>query len=158
MTTCFCIHFANKLWGATPALHAQELLRHNAMASAGQRFNAVVEVLVHELLLERTARSRVPSSVSIASLRDAKGRRRQVRHQQGAMTLDLPRSMGAAFSKSVGNIAATGTGTLSDISAGTIPKGSTHESALALAAGGGSSSELFPGENAGEPKECCKMR
>eukprot|EP00903_Cladosiphon_okamuranus_P009424 g8987.t1 len=73
------------------------------------------------------------------------------------MTLDLPRSMGATFSKSMGDLAATGTGTLSDISAGATPKGSNHESALALTAGGGLSAELFPaGENTAEPKERCK--
>lgn len=140
-------------------MYAQELLRHNAMAPAGQRFNAVMEVLVHELLQERIIRSRAPSSVSIASLRDSKGRRRQVGHQPGAMALDLPRSMGVTLSKSVGvgDIAAAGTGPLSDMSAGTIPKGSAHESALT--AGGGSSSELFTGgENAAEPKERCKTR
>lgn len=128
------------------------------MAPAGQRFNAVMEVLVHELLQDRIIRSRVPSSVSIASLRDSKGRRKQVGYQQGAMNLDLPRSMGTTFSKSVGDIAATGAGTLSDISAGTIPKGTTHEPALA--AGGGSSPELFAGENANatEPKDRCKTR
>ena len=128
------------------------------MAPAGQRFNAVMEVLVHELLQERIIRSRAPSSVSITSLRDSKGRRRQVGHQQGVVALDLPRSMGASLSKSVGvgDIAATSTGPLSDMSAGTIPKGSTRESALT--AGGGSSSELLTGENAAEPKERCKTR
>lgn len=134
------------------------------MAPAGQCFNAVMEVLVHELLQERIMRSRVPSSVSIASLRDSKGRRKQVGQQQGAMILDLPRSMGMAFSKSAGDISATGTGTgggtgtgtLSDISAGTIAKGGSHESVLT--AGRGSSSELFSGENVAEPVERCKTR
>lgn len=79
-------------------------------------------------------------------------------HQQGAMSLDLPRSMGTAFSKSVGDIAATGAGTLSDISAGTIPKGSTSESGHAPLTGGASSSDLFSGENAAKPKERCKTR
>lgn len=147
---------ANNHCGAPPTVYVQELLRQNSMAPSGQRFDAVMEVLVHELLQERIVRSRVPSSVSIASLRDSKGRRRQVGHQQGVIALDLPRSMGATFSKSVGDLAATGTGALSDISGGTNPKGGTQDSALA--AGGGSSSELFPGDNATEPKERCKTR
>lgn len=138
-------------------MDVQELLRHNTMAPAGQRFNAVMEVLVHELLQERIIRARAPSSVSIASLRDSKGRRKRVGHQQGTVALDLPRSMGTTISKSVGDIAvATGTGTLSDISAGTIPKGSTHGSSLT--AGGRSGSDSFVGENATEPKERCKTR
>lgn len=151
----------------TLTLDKQELLRHNAMAPAGQRFTAVMEVLVQELVQERISRSRVPSSVSVASLRDSKGRRRQVGHQQGAVTLDLPRTMGTVFSKSVGDLAATGTCTPSDLSAGTAPKGSSHESAL-TAARGGSSSELLPGgrgfggsttsEAVGESKERCKTR
>jgi len=131
------------------------------MAPAGHRFTTVMEVLVQELVQERIIRSRAPSSVSVSSMRDSKGRRRQMRNQEGAITLDLFSSTGAAFSKSVGDLAATGTGTLSDISAGTAPKASSNESALK--AGGGSSSETCPGvsttsEAVGESKERCKTR
>lgn len=80
-------------------------------------------------------------------------------------SLELPRSLGANFSKSVGDVAATDTGTFSDISAGSVPKTSGHQSALK--AEGGSGSESFLGgrgagstmtETAGEPKERCKIR
>ncbi len=136
------------------------------MAPAGQRLTAIMEVLVQELVQEKMIRSRAPSSVSVSSLRDSKGRRRQVRNQEGAITLDLLRSTGAAFSKSVGELAATGTGALSDISAGTALKAASHDSALK--AGGVSSSEMCTGGNrgsgstsseaVGESKERCKTR
>ncbi|CAN0499126.1 unnamed protein product [Ectocarpus sp. 8 AP-2014] len=134
------------------------------MAPAGQRLTAVMEVLVQELAQERIVRSRAPSSVSIASLRDSKGRRRQVGNRHMSTSLELPRSLGANLSKSVGDVAGTDTGTFSDISAGSIPKTSGHQSALK--AEGGSGSESFPGgrgggstmtEAAGDSKERCKM-
>lgn len=87
-------------------------------------------------------------------------------HQQGVVPLDLPRALGSAFSKSVGDLAATGVCTPSDMSAGTVPKGTSHESALTTE---GSTSELLPGGRglgsttseaaaAGESKERCKTR
>lgn len=136
------------------------------MAPARQRFTAIIEVLVQELVQERISRSRLPSSVSVASLRDSKGRRRQVGHQQGAIPLDLPRSMGSTFSKNAGDVAATGACTPSDVYAGTVAKGNSHEPALAVAEE--SSSELLSGGRgigstaseaaAGESKERCKTR
>lgn len=136
------------------------------MAPAGQRFAAVIEVLVQELVQERVSRSRVPCSVSVTSLRDSKGRRRQVGHQQGVVPWDLPRSMGTAFSKSVSDLAATDACKTSDVSAGTIQKGGSHEPAPTAVEGsssefllggrgvGSTTSEAVPGE----PNERCKTR
>lgn len=135
------------------------------MAPVGQRLTAVVEVLVQELVQERISRSRVPSTVSITSLRDSKGRRRPVEHQHMAIPLELPRSVGASFSKSVEDVAAAGT--LSDISAETIPKGGSQHPARAAPTAKESSSELLSAgrgfastmsEAAGESKERCKTR
>ncbi|CAM9262203.1 unnamed protein product [Hapterophycus canaliculatus] len=133
------------------------------MAPAGQRLTAVVEVLVQELVQERILRSRVPSTVSITSLRDSKGRRRPVGHQHTGIPLELPRSVGATYSKSGEDLAAIAT--LSDISAVTVPNGGCQEPAptaptpkenksALLSAGRGCGSAT--NEAASESKERCK--
>lgn len=108
--------------------------------------------------------ARVPSSVSIAGLRDSRGRRRQLEHQRVAVSLELPRPVGASLSKGVEDLGAIGT--LSDSSAGTMARGGSHESAQTAATFNESSVEFASvgrgcgstTEPIGEPKERCKTR
>lgn len=75
----------------------QELLRHNTIAATGQRFAAVIEVLVQEMVQEKKTRSYESSTVSITSIRDAKGRRRQ--KPVSASTSDLTGAISAGVGK-----------------------------------------------------------
>lgn len=129
------------------------------MAAVGQRFAAVIEVLIQDMVREKDAKSRAPSSVSILSLRDAKGRRRQ-EIDQLAMTLDIPRSIATAFGRCSGDRNAGG----SDISAVTavVSKGSqerpfiTREGSNKELSREGRGAFAIMGEAAGDVKERCK--
>lgn len=79
----------------------QELLRQNKddAAVTGRRFNAILEVLVKEILRACDARSRAPSSVSIVSLRYAVGKRKLV-----ADGMPLPRSVTADSTKEAASL------------------------------------------------------
>lgn len=69
-----------------------------------------------EMVRQSSTRSRVPSSVSIATLRDAKGRRRRPSDQTSTTSFELRHSTGATCGNSTGgldakegeNLAATG--------------------------------------------------
>lgn len=129
------------------------------MAALGQRFASAIEVLIQEMVRERDGKTSAPSSVSIASVRDSKGRRRPMADQNATT-----RSTGNAFG--TGGLGSTG----SEVSTATASKGS-QESFLtgrgAGGGGGGSSAGVLPGgrggcsttnETVGEAKERCKTR
>lgn len=125
------------------------------MAALGQRFASAIEVLIQEMVRERDGKTSAPSSVSIASVRDSKGRRRPL-IDQNATTRPMATAFGTSGLGSAG----------SEVSTVTASKGS-QESLLTGTGRGGSSVGVLPGgrggcstanETAGEAKERCKTR
>lgn len=95
----------------------QELLRQNDAAVTGRRFNAILEVLVKEMVRRCDARSRAPPSVSIVSLRDGVGKRKLVADSL-SLPLELPRSITTGITKEAASL----DGKESDISELTKPE------------------------------------